>query len=106
MSRNSCRNGWLGILNARAATILPRAAGRHVELIAEIFNLPNLISARWGRQLDVTTGPTMRLLRLTGWDTTTPNARGIYQLLSQAPRGVVDPGTSRWRIQLGVRYAF
>ena len=106
MGRNSCRNGWLGILNARAATTLPRAAGRHVEVIAEIFNLPNLISARWGRQLDVTTGPSIRLLRLTGWDTTTPNARGIYQLSPQAPRGVVDPGTSRWRIQLGARYAF
>jgi hypothetical protein len=106
MARNSCRNRWLGTLNARVATTLPLAAGRRFEIIAEIFNLPNLISARWGRQTDVTTGPTVRLLRLTGWDTTTANARGIYQFSTPPPRGVVDAATSRWRMQLGARYGF
>jgi hypothetical protein len=85
---------------------VPLAAGRRVEITADIFNLPNLISARWGRQIDVTTGPTVKLLRLTGWDTSTPNARGIYQLPPPPPRGAVDPATSRWRIQLGARYDF
>jgi hypothetical protein len=105
MARNSCRNGWLGTLNARAATTLPLAAGRRFQIIADIFNLPNLISARWGRQMDVTTGPTVRLLQLRGWDTTTPNARGIYQF-APPQRGVVDAAASRWRLQLGVRYGF
>jgi hypothetical protein len=108
LPRNSCRNGWLGTLNARFTTTLPLAGGRgrrRFEIDAEIFNLPNLLSTRWGRQTDVTTGPTVRLLRLTGW-TTTPSARGIYKLSPLASGNVVDAATSRWRMQIGVRYDF
>ncbi len=106
MARNSCRNGWLGSLNARLTTTVPMAGGRHLDIIADAFNVPNLISSRWGRQLDATAGPSVKMLRLTGWDTTTPNARGIYQLAPLPRRGVVADVASRWQIQLGARYAF
>lgn len=103
MARNSCRNGWLGSLNARLTTTVPLAGGQRVEIIADVFNVPNLISSRWGRYLDPTTGPSVRMLRLTGWDT--PNARGIYQL-ALPQRGLVDVVASRWRVQLGARLGF
>ena len=103
MARNSCRNGWLGSLNARLTTTVPVAGGQRLEIIADIFNVPNLISSRWGRCWDTTTGPSVRMLRLRGWDAT--NARGIYQLALPA-RGVRDVVASRWRMQLGARYVF
>jgi hypothetical protein len=53
----------------------------------------------------VTTGPSVTLLRLVGWDSV--YERGVYQLAPRLPaRGAVDDAGSRWRIQLGARYAF
>ena len=103
MARNSCRNGWLGSLNARLTTTVPLAGGQRLDIIADIFNVPNLLSSRWGRYWDTTTGPSVRMLQLRGWDAT--NARGIYQL-ALPRRSVVDAIASRWRLQLGARYGF
>jgi len=106
MARNSCRNGWLGVLNARLTKAVPMAGGRHIEVTADVFNVPNLISSRWGRYFDTTTGPSVTLLNLVGWDVV--NTRGVYRLSNNTlpARGVVDDIASRWRIQLGVRYVF
>ena len=103
MARGSCRNGWLGFLNARLTKALPVAGGQHLEITADVFNLPNLMSPQWGRYRDVTTSPSVQLLQLAGWDAV--HARGIYRFTSP-PRGVVDDVASRWRMQLGARYAF
>jgi len=103
MERGSCQNGWLASLNARLTTTVPLAGGQHLELTADVFNLPNLISSRWGQYRDATTGPSVPLLKLVGWDTA--NGRGVYKL--ELPRrGVVEDLASRWRMQLGARYAF
>ena len=105
MHRNSCRNGWLGLLNARLTKAVSAAGGQYVEITADVFNVLNLISSRWGRSRDVTTGPSVALLQLVGWDAV--NGRGIYQLPKSLPaRGMVDDFASRWRMQLGVRYVF
>jgi len=103
MARNSCRNGWLSSLNARLTTTVPVAGGQHLEITADIFNVPNLINSRWGRYFDTTIGPSVRMLTLRGWDTV--NGRGIYQF-ALPQRGVPDVVASRWRIQLGARYEF
>src|SRR5256886_7448451 len=81
MARNNCRNGWLASLNARLTTAVPLSSGQQFEIIADIFNLPNLINSRWGRYFDTTVGPTVRMLTLKGWDAV--NGRGIYQLRSE-----------------------
>ena len=103
MARGSCRNGWLGFLNARLTKALPVAGGQHLEITADVFNLLNLMSPRWGRYRDVTTSPSVQLLQLAGWDPV--HARGLYRFTSP-PRDVVDDVASRWRMQLGVRYSF
>jgi len=103
MARNSCRNGWLGSLNARLTKAVRLAGDRQLEMTADIVNMPNLINSRWGRYLDTSYGPSVRMLSLKGWDAA--NARSIYQL-ALPPRGVVDAAASRWRMQLGARYAF
>ncbi len=103
MERGSCRNGWLGSLNARLTTTVPLAGRQHLEITADVFNVPNLISSRWGQYRDATTGPSVPLLRLVGWDTV--YGRGVYRL-ELPQRAVVDDAASRWRIQLGARYVF
>lgn len=103
MGRNSCRNGWLGSLNARLGTTVALRGGRYLEITADIFNVPNLIEPRWGQYRDVTTGPSVPLLKLVGWDQA--NLRGVYQLELPKP-GVVEDALSRWRMQLGARFAF
>jgi hypothetical protein len=103
MARNSCRNGWLGSLNARLTTTVARAGDQRLEIVADLFNVPNLISSGWGRYFDSTNGPSVRMLTLRGWDTT--NGRGIYEV-ALPPRGVPDVVASRWRVQLGARYFF
>jgi len=103
MARNRCRNGWLGSLNARLGTTVALRGGRYLEITADIFNVPNLIEPRWGQYRDVTTGPSVPLLKLVGWDPV--NIRGIYQL-EQLTRGIVEDAISRWRMQLGARFAF
>lgn len=104
MRRGSCRNAWLDVVNARLMTTLSgAAAGRRLEVSADAFNVPNLINPRWGRQRDVTTGPSVTLLALQGWDAT--NGRGRYRVPPRLPAsGVVDDASSRWRVQVGVRY--
>jgi TonB dependent receptor len=106
MHRGGCRNGWLSFVNARITKTVPLGGGgQRVEITADVFNLPNLIDARWGRHRDVTTGPSVTLLRLVGWDGA--NQRGVYRLPARLPaRGVVDDAMSRWRVQLGARYGF
>ena len=103
MKRGSCRNGWLDLLNARVSETVSAANGHHIEIIADIFNLPNLMNSRWGRHRDVTTDPSVPLLRLRKYDTTA--RRGRYELETLS-RGSVDNAASRWQVQLGVRFGF
>jgi hypothetical protein len=103
MSRGSCMNGWLDLLSARLMKTVPVAGSQQLEMSADVFNVPNLIRARWGRRIDTTTDPAVPLLRLRGWDPAA--ARGVYQL-SLPARNVAEDAASRWRVQLGARYIF
>jgi hypothetical protein len=104
MERGSCRNEWLSVLDARLTKTLA-AGDHHLDITADVINLSNLLNSRWGRQRHVTTGPSVTLLRLTGWDAV--RARGVYRLPPRLPaRGVVDDLASRWRGQIGARYYF
>lgn len=69
-------------------------------MIADLFNVLNLVDRDWGVQSRHSgTG----LLRLVGYDQ--GNARGIYEVL-RIDRNVRDNETTRWRLQLGARYSF
>jgi carboxypeptidase family protein len=106
MKRNSCRNGWLGYFNLRVAkTVSPSAGHGGAEFAADIFNILNLLSSRWGRYRATapTDVPTVTLLGLVGYDAA--NGRGVYQLARTARNQIVD-AASRWQVQLGVRYRF
>ena len=101
--RNSCRNPWFGTLNARLTKVLPTVAHQSLELTADVHNVLNLISRRWGQSRVTTLAPSVPLLRLVGYDAT--GGRGVYQLALPA-RNQVQDFESRWRAELGVRYGF
>jgi len=103
MARNSCRNGWLGSFNLRLAKTVTLSAGHAVEIVADVFNVLNLLSSRWGsyRATAMTDVPAVTLLRLVGYDAA--KGRGVYRLTPLA-RNQIVPSASRWQVQLGVRY--
>jgi hypothetical protein len=79
---------------------IPTAGGQSIELIADLFNVLNLLDGDWGVQRQY---PNTALLHLVGYDEA--NDRGIYETLPM-DRNVRDNEATRWRLQLGARYTF
>jgi len=102
LPRNSCRNRWTNLLNARMTKTVS-LGGQSLEMGADVFNVLNLISRRWGQHRFTTLDPSVPLLKLAGYDTV--NQRGVY-VLELPPRDQVFDPASRWQAQLGVRYVF
>lgn len=103
LERNSCRNPWFGTLSARLAKTVPSVAGQSVELTADVYNVLNLLSRRWGQYRITTLDPRVVLLSLVGYDTA--RERGVYQW-SRPARNQLEDLESRWQIVLGARYKF
>ncbi|HYK83249.1 MAG TPA: TonB-dependent receptor [Gemmatimonadales bacterium] len=103
LPRNSCRNSWEGFLNTRVLVPLRTFPGQNVELAWDVINLPNLLNRNWGVPRQTSSFEEQNLLRLTGFDAT--NNRGIYALSLPTRDVIIDP-LARWRMQLGLRYAF
>lgn len=109
IERNACDAPWRNRLDTRLTFKIPTIAGQHGELVWDIFNVGNLLNEDWGRSSGVTFGM-IELLALRGWDA--ENNRGIFDInrLNVGDDGDADPFTvfdtsSRWQMQLGVRYA-
>lgn len=103
MARNSCRNPWFGLMNARMVKEIVPARGGALEITVDVYNVMNLINARKGlsRYDGLTFGKDLLLLR--GYDAAA--GRGIYAF-EEPPRIQVEDMASRWQIELGVRYVF
>ncbi|MBK8249658.1 MAG: TonB-dependent receptor [Gemmatimonadetes bacterium] len=109
--RNSCRNPASRVLDLRLtrAVAIPRA--RKLELDVDLFNALNALNRRWGIVRETSAREDLPLLNVTGWDAqrnrpvyAVPTTRGGEALLPARNRAVLD--ASRWRLQLGARYAF
>jgi hypothetical protein len=100
MRRNSCRDPWVSIVNARLSKVIPTTRGQSIELIADLFNVLNLLDRDWGVRRAI---PDTRILELVGYDAV--NGRGIYVFDTRDPY-VRDNEASRWRMQVGARYTF
>jgi hypothetical protein len=99
MLRNSCRNPWTSETSARFARTFP-LGGRALTLTVDVFNLLNLVSARWGLVHGLSDD---HLLRLVGYDTA--HSRGVY-VFQPPDRRQIDVQASRWRMQLGGSLTF
>lgn len=105
--RNSCRNPWVRVLDARVARTFHVAGSRDVELKADIFNLPNLLHRRWGVVREtppLSTRETLPLVSVSGWDVAADRPMYTVGVLPSRENVVVD--ASRWRMQLGARLDF
>lgn len=83
--------------------VLPTVRGQSLELAADIYNVLNLISRRWGQSRVTAPTPVAIPLALAGWDATA--GRGVYRLQLPALRRVQDL-ESRWQLEISVRYLF
>ena len=90
LPRNACRNPWQNIFNARIAKTLHFGpGGRDVELIADFFNVLNLLNSDWGliRETGTLGGAgteDVALLRLRASDTA--NGRNAYDVTCRGRR--------------------
>ena len=105
MRRNSCRGGWATMLNAQVSRLFALGRGQSLELTVDLFNALNFFNRNWGVQrtflLDPQTQP--QFLELIGYDQA--NQRGRYNFYPP-DRKARDDDATRWRMQLGARYAF
>ena len=108
LPRNSCRNPWQNIFNARLSKVVPTIGGQSVEITADMLNVLNFLDSRWGLIRVSGQNEETNLLRLVGYDAV--NQRGIYanNILNGAPKNQVTLNAlgSRWVFQLGARYTF
>ena len=103
MRRNSCQNYWTTIVNARLSRPMALGHGQVLELMADIFNLPNMLFNGWGVHRVGTFNGDFYLLELKGYDQV--HQRGIYGVIP-TDRTIRDDEATRWRVQLGARYTF
>ena len=100
LRRNSCRDPWVSLMNARLSKIFPTVGGQSIELIADVFNVLNLLDGGWAVRRGI--NDTYILLPV-GYDEV--NQRGIY-FFGPSDTNVRDVEATRWRMQLGARYTF
>jgi hypothetical protein len=117
MQRNSCRNPWQKFLDIRLGKVV-QYHGQRVEVTMDAFNFLNLINDNWGFNRETSGFEEVNFLTLgTGalgsYDTrgtaTQSDDRGRYVVpstltLPALQKAVIN--NSRWRIQLGAKYAF
>jgi hypothetical protein len=107
MARNSCGNPWFGTLNARIAKQIPTASGQTVELMADVYNVLNLVNRRWGLFRSTAITPASPVMTIRGYDAQAQ--RGIYSLNPLPALNDtrdLEGRWSRWLIELGVKYNF
>ena len=110
MSRNSCRSPWTSLTNLAVRQALPSAPAQSLAVELQVFNVLNLLNARWGR-VGLPTGATLAstsqvpLLSLTG-HTTGAQGQPVYRFDPTMQRYNYDTLDSYYQIQLAIRYSF
>ena len=105
LERNSCRDPWVHETGARLSKGFGLGGGRTLEVAADLFNVLNFIDTDWGvtRLTSFDLGNNVGLLDFVGYDTA--NGRGVYGPVP-VDRRQIDPGGSRWRLQLDATLHF
>lgn len=109
--RNASRTDWIHIVDLKFAQEFRFMTGKtlnRIEFTADIFNFTNLMNKEWGVRTFANFNQ-VQLLNFAGFqpDGTTPN----YTYNSRAPEttNIIDDSglnSSRWQMQLGLRYSF
>ena len=110
MSRNSCRSPWMHLTNLALRQALPAPRAHTVALEVQVFNLLNLLNARWGKmQFPGGAMPTstsqLPLLSQIGY-TSGPRGQPIYRFDPTMTQYQSENVDSYYQIQFSLRYSF
>jgi hypothetical protein len=110
LERNSCQNPWWSTLDMSVRQSLPSIVGQRVQLQFEIFNLPNMLNASWGKIRTRGQFPGQSVLNVVSAQN---DAQGRPQMVytfdprdADEPFRITNSVANFYRVQLGVRYAF
>jgi hypothetical protein len=70
-------------------------------MIADIYNVLNMLNNRWGQSYLTIQDPWVRLLTVRGYDVN--RGRGVYDITLPDLRHTLNLA-SRWQMELGLRY--
>ncbi|UII77921.1 TonB-dependent receptor [Flagellimonas sp. HMM57] len=109
--RNASRTDWTHIIDLKFAQEFGIKFGENVhkiELTADIFNFTNLLNKEWGVRT-FTNFNQVQLLNFEGFadDGTTPEF--TFEPGAEDTKNIIDDAglvSSRWQMQLGIRYSF
>ena len=106
-TRNSCRNPWVRLLDLRVRRAFPTIRGQELELVADFFNVLNVINSDWGRVVGVSQfGGDRELLVLEGFDETTREFTYSVNPSFGRESDLTPFRTDQFQMQLGARYRF
>ncbi len=102
--RNGSTYPWRNELDLRLAQDIPMFnSAHHIQITLDILNLPNLLNSSWGR--DVSGGyNNNEIVSYKGIDKAT--GKPVYSFNPSYKAWNYDDLTSRWEMQLGLRYTF
>jgi hypothetical protein len=103
MERNSCRNPWFNLLNARISWSVPTVRAQQLTLRFDIQNVLNLLDEDWGLLKETSSFEGQQIVRMRAWDAA--NQRGSYDI-TLPTRGRLNSNLNRWAMQLGASYSF
>ena len=109
LKRGACRNPWQNFLNGRITWVTPDIKGQHGELQLDIFNLINLATlGKYGLSEEATGFEThgQTFLSAVGYDAAANRPVYSFTQPTTVTTNVYSATQSRWRMQLGARYAF
>lgn len=102
MERGSCRNPWQSFVDARIARTFRTVRGQTVEFTVNVFNVLSFLGVG-GINRVTSDFENIAILNRTGYSNGL--SRGIYSLLLPE-RERISVFASRWKVELGARYAF
>ena len=105
MGRNTCRNPWFYTLDLRLRRDFRTLRGQRVEVVADFFNVLNLINDDWSRNVGVS-GDNTELYDVRGFDAATQRYRYSVNPSFGEKRDLSPFRTDQFSVQLGLRYSF
>ncbi|HZI40332.1 MAG TPA: hypothetical protein VFD67_01470, partial [Gemmatimonadaceae bacterium] len=110
MSRNSCRSPWMSLTNMAIRQALPGVRAQTLAFELQVFNVLNLIDARWGREAMptgavLTSTSEVAILSQVG-QTAGPQGQPIYRFDPMMHRYNDENFDTYYQIQLALRYSF
>jgi hypothetical protein len=106
IDRNSCRNPWTNVLDARLSKKFTTYRKQGIEVVADFFNVLNGLNKDWGKRNEVSFG-NQALLTPTAFSTASGAPKFTYRVNTGFGQATPESFlTTQFQMQLGLRYSF